>query len=189
MAANRGKNDLERVKGIEPSPPAWKAGALPLSYTRSFGATSLSPPPSKAHEKLGTGPRTPGRPLGTYRAERTTGQARWRTLAHRDSRNEHSRTTDPLFRYEPTLWLQTWWAEQDSNLRRLSRQIYSLIHLAALVSARRSWQRERWPCERWPCEPTLSARPLEASTVAPELELAMGLEPTTSSLQNRCSTS
>ncbi len=24
----------ERVKGIEPSPPAWKAGALPLSYTR-----------------------------------------------------------------------------------------------------------------------------------------------------------
>ena len=25
---------LERVKGIEPSQPAWKAGALPLSYTR-----------------------------------------------------------------------------------------------------------------------------------------------------------
>jgi hypothetical protein len=24
----------ERVKGIEPSSPAWKAGALPLSYTR-----------------------------------------------------------------------------------------------------------------------------------------------------------
>ena len=28
---------LERVKGIEPSPPAWKAGALPLSYTRKLG--------------------------------------------------------------------------------------------------------------------------------------------------------
>ena len=25
---------LERVEGIEPSQPAWKAGALPLSYTR-----------------------------------------------------------------------------------------------------------------------------------------------------------
>ena len=25
---------LERVKGIGPSQPAWKAGALPLSYTR-----------------------------------------------------------------------------------------------------------------------------------------------------------
>ena len=27
---------MERVKGIEPSQPAWKAGALPLSYTRMF---------------------------------------------------------------------------------------------------------------------------------------------------------
>ena len=26
--------NLERVKGIEPSQPAWKAGTLPLSYTR-----------------------------------------------------------------------------------------------------------------------------------------------------------
>ena len=26
---------MERVKGIEPSQPAWKAGALPLSYTRA----------------------------------------------------------------------------------------------------------------------------------------------------------
>ena len=25
---------LERVKGIEPSYPAWKAGVLPLNYTR-----------------------------------------------------------------------------------------------------------------------------------------------------------
>ena len=25
---------MERVKGIGPSQPAWKAGALPLSYTR-----------------------------------------------------------------------------------------------------------------------------------------------------------
>ena len=25
---------MERVKGIEPSRPAWKAGTLPLSYTR-----------------------------------------------------------------------------------------------------------------------------------------------------------
>merc|ERR1712093_702781 len=26
---------LERVKGIEPSQPAWKAGVLPLNYTRN----------------------------------------------------------------------------------------------------------------------------------------------------------
>ena len=27
---------MERVKGIEPSQPAWKAGTLPLSYTRIY---------------------------------------------------------------------------------------------------------------------------------------------------------
>jgi hypothetical protein len=27
--------EVERVTGIEPAQPAWKAGALPLSYTRS----------------------------------------------------------------------------------------------------------------------------------------------------------
>ena len=27
---------LERVKGIEPSYPAWKAGVLPLNYTRKL---------------------------------------------------------------------------------------------------------------------------------------------------------
>ena len=28
---------MERVMGIEPTWPAWKAGALPLSYTRIHG--------------------------------------------------------------------------------------------------------------------------------------------------------
>jgi len=31
---------LERVKGIEPSSSAWKAVALPLSYTRAGGQQS-----------------------------------------------------------------------------------------------------------------------------------------------------
>ena len=30
----RPKNELERVKGIEPSSSAWKAEVLPLNYTR-----------------------------------------------------------------------------------------------------------------------------------------------------------
>jgi len=32
---------LERVKGIEPSYSAWKAAALPLSYTRDFNDLAL----------------------------------------------------------------------------------------------------------------------------------------------------
>jgi hypothetical protein len=33
---------LERVKGIEPSSSAWKAVALPLSYTRTRGSAQPS---------------------------------------------------------------------------------------------------------------------------------------------------
>ena len=45
-AINRGTvRDLmlggERVTGVEPASPAWKAGALPLSYTRGSGRTVL----------------------------------------------------------------------------------------------------------------------------------------------------
>ena len=29
--------DVERVMGIEPTRPAWKAGILPLNYTRTVG--------------------------------------------------------------------------------------------------------------------------------------------------------
>ena len=32
----RRKKNLERVMGIEPTQPAWKAGVLPLNYTRIF---------------------------------------------------------------------------------------------------------------------------------------------------------
>jgi hypothetical protein len=32
-------NEMERVKGIEPSYSAWKAAALPLSYTRAWAIT------------------------------------------------------------------------------------------------------------------------------------------------------
>src|SRR5262249_46830878 len=35
---------VERVKGIEPSSSAWKAVALPLSYTRAREALHASPP-------------------------------------------------------------------------------------------------------------------------------------------------
>ncbi len=36
---NYNQLQMERVTGIEPAPPAWKAGALPLSYTRTNKTT------------------------------------------------------------------------------------------------------------------------------------------------------
>ena len=33
----------ERVMGIEPTYPAWKAGVLPLNYTRSYEIVNLHP--------------------------------------------------------------------------------------------------------------------------------------------------
>ena len=34
---SRRRGERERVTGVEPASPAWKAGALPLSYTREIG--------------------------------------------------------------------------------------------------------------------------------------------------------
>ena len=39
-SASNPLKSLERVKGIEPSSSAWKAVALPLSYTRTGGYPS-----------------------------------------------------------------------------------------------------------------------------------------------------
>ena len=134
---------MERVEGIEPSPPAWKAGALPLSYTR-------------APEPSGPGP-------GAHRHTHTDNLT--------DSRD--------------------WWAEQDSNLRRLSHQIYNLARLTASVSARRFSA-----CEPFSGNTQLVSigglhgliyRQRSVNTKF-GLELATGLEPVTSRLQIRCST-
>ena len=46
---------LERVKGIEPSSPAWKAGALPLSYTRVITSVVLPPALSPAGSSCSAG--------------------------------------------------------------------------------------------------------------------------------------
>ncbi len=49
--------EVERVKGVEPSWPAWKAGALPLCYTRPGGAR-------EAHYRGGGGEIKAGRRAG-----------------------------------------------------------------------------------------------------------------------------
>ena len=47
---------LERVKGIEPSYSAWKAAALPLSYTRDRTDPLTCSAPGLNHPALGTKP-------------------------------------------------------------------------------------------------------------------------------------
>src|SRR5205823_14821820 len=44
----------ERVKGIEPSSPAWKAGTLPLSYTRVVGEGGFEPPTACPQSRCAT---------------------------------------------------------------------------------------------------------------------------------------
>ena len=44
---------MERVKGIEPSYSAWKAAALPLSYTRAWGDHLTCRADSLNHPRMG----------------------------------------------------------------------------------------------------------------------------------------
>ena len=169
----------ERVKGIEPSQPAWKAGALPLSYTRRRR------PPARRSGSVAS-----GRPGRTCRVQ-TTASRTSRRVQHRPTRGEGE------------------WAKQDSNLRRLSHQIYSLTPLAAWVFARtrppagspvlsatiRAKTRSPLPPivpnrvsteelggrSKRPSESQLRgpAKPLSEATEAIGSELAEGVEPTT----------
>src|SRR5437899_1651402 len=59
----------ERVRGIEPPSPAWKAGALPLSYTRDghctlpVGEGGFEPPTACPQSRCATTAPLPGVPL------------------------------------------------------------------------------------------------------------------------------
>jgi hypothetical protein len=66
---------LERVKGIEPSYSAWKAAALPLSYTRTRGinyhaVTSASTAMRRPACGLVSAARTPRSPSGALNSGR-----------------------------------------------------------------------------------------------------------------------
>jgi hypothetical protein len=43
---------VERVEGIEPSPEAWNASALPLSYTRTQEIVAAAPAKCKTRAAL-----------------------------------------------------------------------------------------------------------------------------------------
>jgi hypothetical protein len=111
---------LERETGIEPASSAWKAEVLPLNYSRSLRISSSgsqsSPPKSTARylSALLTSTTPVSPPFACYAP---FAAKRLRALSPAPV------TARPSF----------WWRGQDSNLRRLSRQIYSLIPLTAWV--------------------------------------------------------
>jgi hypothetical protein len=67
---------VERVKGIEPSSSAWKAVALPLSYTRLFDSFFL-PVPAVRLPPLEYLHSRPTRPLGLRRRATKSGGGGW----------------------------------------------------------------------------------------------------------------
>ena len=91
------------------------------------------------------------------------------------------------------------WREQDSNLRRLSHQIYSLAPLAARVSLRCIILKQAANARKGALLPTsihfkkhtgtpgALRRQQRHSDGIPHQQLATGVEPTTAGLQNRCS--
>ena len=105
-----GPHCLERVMGIEPTSSAWKAEVLPLNYTRETAGTRAE----------WRGPRPLVKPSGTSPA-----------ASNRFPSGKALRAcpkTSSLGPRHSSLFV--WWRGEDSNLRRRSRQIYSLIPLA-----------------------------------------------------------
>ena len=83
LPAGHGKGGLERVVGIEPTWPAWKAGTLPLSYTRRLLGSSPQSKPARSRAQrrilptagLGTGKirrRHPKKPRRNLQKELTS---------------------------------------------------------------------------------------------------------------------
>ena len=111
---------MERVMGIEPTPSAWKAEVLPLNYTRSAFTPNYGPG---------------GQTTTCLQASSLSRLSRIEDL--RSIRTPSPESPPAATSPRPTIW----WRGEDSNLRRLSRQIYSLIPLTArepLLKERRS---------------------------------------------------
>ena len=132
---------VERAMGIEPTCAAWKAAVLPLNYAR------------RGRPRPRT--RGDGEPGGTHAGARAADREERRAVLAEVCavRSSLRRAVAPAGRWSGasaarprtrrgSLGLRParcaaarrWWGEQDSNLRRLSHQIYSLTPLAARES-------------------------------------------------------
>src|SRR3954469_25007639 len=156
--------------GIEPTQPAWTAGALPLSYTRANSRipTLAGPTEQRRREARQAARRNPYRPSPRFRSPL----------------NDPFEVFEPFRLDLPSMLGDSTWVEQDSNLRRQCHQIYSLAPLAAWVSTRLG---SHHPAARRPDGRCSGDSAIDASLRA--TELAVRVELTTYGLQNRCSAS
>ena len=131
--------------GIEPTSSAWKAEVLPLNYTRQTHCRCIY---------TGCYPATPfirwrgGGLYSGHPALRPPGRRALRSVRNRSRRFREPPSVQTLPREGKSLKPDIWWRGEDLNLRRLSRQIYSLIPLTTreplqnaspLLSCRRWW--------------------------------------------------
>ena len=147
---------LERVMGIEPTQPAWKAGALPLSYTRERvirdcrrARTIRRQQPSNVRDirisdqsqaRTETDGRRPApianRTLSPVRSDGQRNRSQIRPLQPEQRAPPGGRCTrrrrirPPNVKQRSKCEAEMWWAGVDSNHRRLCQQIYSLPPLA-----------------------------------------------------------
>ena len=123
--------------GIEPTPSAWKAEVLPLNYTRRWrpsadvGRSARSGRRARAIDRgsIDQADR-PRRHIGAGGLAGTpTSPATLPTP--RGSTSSQPPALQPRRDLDRARSQRRWWRGEDSNLRRLSRQIYSLIPLTA----------------------------------------------------------
>ena len=131
---------LERVMGIEPTSSAWKAEVLPLNYTRQTHCrcilTSYRPPPGQGRAEPdiwwrgGIDSRPgPGQPLDRSPVSPSPALRAMRGVRNRSRRFHEPPSVQTLPLQQQENNPDIWWRGEDLNLRRLSRQIYSLIPL------------------------------------------------------------
>ena len=106
---------MERVRRIELPSLAWKAIALPLSYTR-IPSTIIAPADG---------------PIVHSTAPQCS------TSPHRNVRHPDRHHNQHIWRLDDTqIWRTWWWRELDSNQRRHSQRVYSPSPLATRASLR-----------------------------------------------------
>ena len=193
------RKKLERVMGIEPTYPAWKAGALPLSYTRksSPSGTGLSGRPSAGVwcGRRDSNSYVPGTPDPKSGASAIPPRPRKKT-----GDPAETRTPDPLIKSQMLCQLSYWVVLAGAAGFEPAHTGVKAPGLNRLATPHRPRQRQagrrkKWG-ERWDLNPrfpgpqpgalTAELRPPQKPT-GRKMARPKGFEPLTHGLEGRCS--